>query len=66
MQKISIYLFEKHIADMYQDDDRVYLKQTDDMCNKELPILLKEYGVKELKQKLILIEVSKRDLQRGL
>ncbi len=27
MNKVSLYLFEKHIADIYQVDDRVYLRQ---------------------------------------
>ena len=27
--KVSLYLFEKHIADIYQVDDRVYLRQFD-------------------------------------
>ena len=40
MQKISIYIFEKHIADMYQDEDRVYLKQIDEMCHKVSPLIL--------------------------
>ncbi|OCL90486.1 type II toxin-antitoxin system HipA family toxin [Aliarcobacter thereius] len=40
MQKISIYIFDKHIADMYQDGDRVYLKQIDDLCHKVSPLML--------------------------
>ena len=40
MQKVSIYIFEQHIADMYQDDDRVYLKQIDDICHKVSPLML--------------------------
>lgn len=40
MQKISIYIFGQHIADMYQEGDRVYLKQVDDMCHKVSPLLL--------------------------
>lgn len=40
MQKISVYIFGKHIADMYQEDDRVYLKQVDDMCYKVSPLML--------------------------
>ncbi len=39
-QKISIYLFGKHIADMYQDNDRVFLQQIDDLCYKASPISL--------------------------
>lgn len=37
-QKVKIYLFEEHIADMFQDGDRVYLKQIDDLCHKASPI----------------------------
>lgn len=40
MQRISIYIFDKHIADMYQDGDRVYLKQIDDLCHKVSPLML--------------------------
>jgi len=40
MQKISLYMFEQHIADMYQDGDRVYLRQIDDMCHKVSPLML--------------------------
>ncbi|MFA9240503.1 MAG: type II toxin-antitoxin system HipA family toxin [Candidatus Paceibacteria bacterium] len=40
MQKVSIYIFEQHIADMYQDGDRVYLKQIDDICHKVSPLML--------------------------
>ncbi len=40
MQKISVYIFDKHIADMYQDGDRVYLKQIDDLCYKVSPLML--------------------------
>ena len=40
MQKISIYIFGNHIADMYQEEDRVYLKQVDDLCNKVSPLML--------------------------
>ena len=40
MQKILIYIFDKHIADMYQDGDIVYLKQIDDLCNKVSPLML--------------------------
>ncbi|MGM0518946.1 MAG: type II toxin-antitoxin system HipA family toxin [Campylobacterota bacterium] len=39
-QKISIYLFNKHIANMFQDGDRVYLQQVDDLCYKASPISL--------------------------
>ena len=40
MQKISIYIFGKHIADMYQEEDRVYLKQVNDLCHKVSPLML--------------------------
>lgn len=40
MQKISIYIFEHHMADMYQDGDRVYLKLLDDICHKISPLML--------------------------
>lgn len=40
MQKVSIYIFDHHIANMYQDGDRVYLKLIDDMCNKASPLML--------------------------
>ncbi|MBE0515528.1 HipA domain-containing protein [Sulfurimonas sp.] len=40
MQKISVYIFGKHIADMYQEEDRVYLKQIDDMCYKVSPLMI--------------------------
>ncbi len=43
MQKISIYIFDQHIADMYQDGDRVYLKQVDDMCHKVSPLILNSH-----------------------
>ncbi len=39
-QKVSIYLFDKHIANMYQDDDNIYLEQIDDLCYKASPISL--------------------------
>lgn len=38
--KVSIYLFDKHIADMYQDGDRVYLRQIDDAAHKASPLSL--------------------------
>lgn len=40
MQKISIYLFNKHIADMHQDADRVYLKQINGLCHKASPLMI--------------------------
>ncbi len=40
MQKISIYIFDYLIANMYQDGDRIYLKQVDDMCHKVSPLML--------------------------
>jgi len=47
LQKISIYLFNKHIADMYQDNDRVYLKQVGDLCYKASPISISK-DIKEI------------------
>jgi serine/threonine-protein kinase HipA len=47
MQVVSIYIFGKHIANMYQDKDRVYLEQVDDMCYKVSPIMLSS-SVKEI------------------
>jgi len=43
MQKISIHIFNKHIANMYQDGDRVYLQQIDDLCHKVSPLMLNPY-----------------------
>ncbi len=40
MQKILIKLFEKHIADMYQDGDRIYLKLLDETCSRVSPLML--------------------------
>ncbi len=40
MQKISIYIFDQHIADMFQEGDRVYLQQIDDMCHQASPLML--------------------------
>lgn len=36
--KVSIYLFKKHIADMYQDEDRVYLRQIGDLAHQASPL----------------------------
>ncbi len=47
MQIVSVNIFGKHIANMYQDNDRVYLKQLDDMCYKVSPIMLSN-SIKEL------------------
>ena len=47
MQKIKIYLFDKHIADMYQDENRIYLKQIGDLCHKASPIMLRA-DIKEI------------------
>lgn len=47
MQIVSINIFGKHIANMYEDKDRVYLKQLDDMCYKVSPIMLSN-SIKEL------------------
>ena len=37
-KKVSLYLFDKHIADIYQVDDRVYLHQFDSAAFKASPI----------------------------
>ena len=47
MQIVSINIFGKHIANMYEDKDRVYLKQLDDMCYKVSPIMLSN-SIKEI------------------
>jgi serine/threonine-protein kinase HipA len=39
-QVVEIYLFDKHIANMYQDDDRIYLKQINGLCYKSSPLSL--------------------------
>ena len=39
-ENISIKLFEKHIADMYQDGDRIYLKFLDEMGYKVSQLML--------------------------
>jgi serine/threonine-protein kinase HipA len=36
--KVKIYLFKKHIADMYQDGDSVYLKQIETLAYKASPL----------------------------
>ncbi|MEA2110870.1 MAG: HipA domain-containing protein [Campylobacterota bacterium] len=37
-KKVSLFLFEKHIADIYQIDNRVYLRQFDSAAFKASPI----------------------------
>ena len=37
-KKVSLYLFDKHIADIYQVDDRVYLRQFDSAAFYASPI----------------------------
>jgi len=37
-KKVSLYLFQKHIADIYQVDDRVYLRQFDSAAFYASPI----------------------------
>ncbi|MDQ7062412.1 MAG: type II toxin-antitoxin system HipA family toxin [Sulfurimonas sp.] len=39
-KKVSLYLFDKHIADIYQIDDRVYLRQFDSAAFKASPIAI--------------------------
>lgn len=36
--KVDIYLFDTHIAELYQDEDRVYLKQIDDLAYRASPL----------------------------
>ena len=40
LERISIYLFDKYIADIYQDGDRAYLKQYDGLASKASPLFL--------------------------
>lgn len=42
MQKISITLFNQLIAEMFQEGDRVYLKQIEDRCHKASPLMINE------------------------
>jgi serine/threonine-protein kinase HipA len=37
-EKVNIYLFAKHIATMYEDNDRVYLKQIDNLAHQASPL----------------------------
>ena len=37
-EKVNIYLFEKHIATMYEDNDRIYLKQIDNLVHQASPL----------------------------
>ena len=47
MEKVSIYLFDKLIAQMYQDENRIYLEQVDDLCHKASPLMISK-SVKEI------------------
>jgi serine/threonine-protein kinase HipA len=47
MQEVSIFLFDKHIAQMYQDENRIYLEQIDDLCHKASPLMISK-NVKEI------------------
>jgi serine/threonine-protein kinase HipA len=38
--KVNLILFDKHIGTLYQDDDRVYLEQIDNLCHKASPIII--------------------------
>lgn len=40
MQKISISIFDTHIANMYQDGDRIYLELINNICHKVSPLAL--------------------------
>ena len=37
-EKVSLYLFNEHIADVYQIDDRVYLRQFNTLAHKASPL----------------------------
>ncbi len=45
--KVSLYLFDEHIADIYQEEDRVYLRQIDNKAHRASPILIPS-GVNEI------------------
>jgi len=36
--KVNLILFDKHIGTIYQDDDRVYLEQIDNLCQQASPL----------------------------
>lgn len=58
-QVVEIYLFDKPIATMYQEDDRVYLKQIDDFCHKASPLsILKENKEIEITHLIFLEKVA--------
>ncbi|MBE0496276.1 MAG: HipA domain-containing protein [Campylobacterales bacterium] len=40
MQKVFITIFDQHVATMYQNDDRIFLEQVNDMCHKLSPLRL--------------------------
>lgn len=46
-KEVKIYLFDKHIADMYQDGDRVYLRQIEDFAYKASPLSIPK-DIKEI------------------
>ena len=37
-EKVNIILFDKHIGTIYQDNDRIYLEQYNNLCHKASPI----------------------------
>jgi len=47
MEKVSIFLFDKLIAKMYQDENRIYLEQIDDLCHKASPLMISK-SIKEI------------------
>ena len=47
MEKVSIFLFDKLIAKMYQDENRIYLEQIDDLCHKASPLMISK-DIKEI------------------
>jgi len=40
--KVDIYLFNKHIAKMYEDGDRVYLEQIEDLVHQASPLSIEK------------------------
>jgi len=42
-EKIEIFLFDKHIADLYKDNDRIIMKQYDNGAFKASPLSIPQY-----------------------
>lgn len=47
MQKVSISIFDTHIANMYQDGDEIYLEPVSSICHKISPLVLSD-NLKEI------------------